>query len=118
MKYMFRNRLRPILVVVLAAELVFAWWLIIRCPTEVNFSIGNFESQDAAMRTAVKRLAAEIQRCPGAKVFRIEWDGPSAAELAFVGGVADQSGRLYYVPSAISGSDRSQICCESIGIAK
>jgi hypothetical protein len=41
------------------------------CTEEITESIGKFDSKEAGMRGAIPNLAAEIARCPDAKVYRI-----------------------------------------------
>ncbi|HKV37931.1 MAG TPA: hypothetical protein VJX67_01870 [Blastocatellia bacterium] len=56
-----------------------------QCPNDPHdleglwIRIGPFQSWDAGMRAGVKRLAAEIQRCPLTQKYRVEWTNPSDA---------------------------------------
>lgn len=38
--------------------------------------IGEFDSKDAALRAAIRRLAVEVDRCPDAEEYHIVWVGP------------------------------------------
>jgi hypothetical protein len=61
------------------AVLIGVW--VSRCPSEVDITIGEFDSKDAGMRSSIKKLAAEIHRCPEAKIYRIIWSSPSPEKV-------------------------------------
>ncbi|HKV37940.1 MAG TPA: hypothetical protein VJX67_01915 [Blastocatellia bacterium] len=44
---------------------------------ELTDDIGEFQSKDAGIRAAIKRLAVETQKCPETKSYQITWVGPS-----------------------------------------
>jgi len=48
----------------------------LRCGSELKTDIGNFESKEAGMRSSIRKLATEIRRCPGARLYRVIWHGP------------------------------------------
>jgi hypothetical protein len=50
------------------------------CAREHTISIGEFSSKSVALRAAMPKLAAEIDRCPRAEVYRIMWEGTEASE--------------------------------------
>jgi|GEM_PF-2734933 len=50
------------------------------CLRDETTSIGEFSSKSIAVRAAIPKLAAEIDRCPRAEVYRIKWEGPGDYE--------------------------------------
>ena len=55
---------------------------------ELTDDIGEFQSKDAGIRAAIKRLAVVTQSCPETKTYRIKWTGPSdenPSEMACTG---------------------------------
>jgi hypothetical protein len=102
MKRMTKKLRRFILLsTVLVAEIAVACWVVLKCPNQVDVSLGEFQSVEAGMRAAIKELAFETKRCQEAKVYRIVWDGPESGEVAAVS--EDSSGRLvvYYMPPKV-----------------
>jgi len=58
--------------ILLGVAAIFAAWLL-RCPTEIEVSIGEFESKQAALPSAIRRLSAEVENCPKAELYRVSW---------------------------------------------
>ena len=48
-------------------------WLVLSCSEEISQSIGEFETREAAERASIKKMDAEIRRCPKTKRFYILW---------------------------------------------
>ena len=46
------------------------------CSEGQTVYIGNLDSKEAGVRAAIRKLAAEIVKCPGARVYRVMWEGP------------------------------------------
>ena len=46
------------------------------CAEELAEHIGEFDSKEAGVRSAIPKMAAEISRCPNAKSYRVMWVGP------------------------------------------
>lgn len=45
------------------------------CSEKQTVYIGNFDSKQAGVRASIPRLAAEIAKCPDARVYRVMWEG-------------------------------------------
>jgi hypothetical protein len=54
--------------ILLAVGITLAVW-ILSCPRDIDVSIGEFESKQAAL----PKLSAEISRCPQAEQYRVSW---------------------------------------------
>jgi hypothetical protein len=67
-------------------------------PGEVWVEIGEFQSKDAGMRAAVKRLAVEIQENPNAERYRIVWTGPFSDEDDDARQSIDRRALVYCLP--------------------
>ena len=80
-----RNLVLAVLVtsVVLAIGIAFVVWMS-SCFAEIDVSIGEFESKEAALPIAIQRLSTEVNRCPQANTYRITWiaTDPSANQTA------------------------------------
>ena len=61
-----------ITIIVLAAGITLAV-LIIGCSDMDDISIGEFESKQAALPSAIRALSAEISKCPEAKQYYVSW---------------------------------------------
>ena len=46
------------------------------CPSEINIEIGEFSSKESGLRASIPMLAAQIDKCPHADMYRIIWVGP------------------------------------------
>lgn len=94
----------PIASILLAMGAVFAWWEM-RCPREIDLSIGAVESKEAGLRAAIQRLAAEIQLCPQAEIYRITWSNPTPYEQSAYGALIFHrpAGALGYEHDTYSG---------------
>jgi hypothetical protein len=47
------------------------------CSEEITEYIGKFDSKEAGVHAALPKMAAELARCPNAKVYRVMWVGPA-----------------------------------------
>ena len=77
-----------------------AAWLL-RCPKEVNVSIGAFPSMNAGLRAAIRRLPVEIDRCPAALGYRIMWISPDSENER-----VDRQALLYFTGPQALGYER------------
>lgn len=93
--------LLTILVLVVVGILLMRWLL--SCPNEIYFRIGTYESKEAGIRAAIKKLPAEMERCPKAKRYRIVWSGPTPMEDD---GHVDRRALLYDRQSKALGYER------------
>lgn len=60
----------------LAAGCLFIWMAGCSCSGEIFITIGEFDSNDAALRASIPKLADAIRKCPHAKVYRIVYTAP------------------------------------------
>jgi hypothetical protein len=61
--------------------------------------IGEFQSKDAGMRAAIKRLVVETERCPNARLYRIVWVGPFSDDDPAGRESIDRRSLLYWGPN-------------------
>jgi len=91
----FKTKRKPLFrCVALAVAMVPTASCGLRCPEEVNASIGVFDSKEEGLRASIPKLAAEIHECPDAELYRIMWKGPDPDENQRV----DQRALLYDKP--------------------
>src|SRR5262249_25862707 len=62
---------------------------------ERRVEIGEFQSKDAGMRAAIKRLAVEVERHPNQDIYRIVWIGPFSDETETARESIDRRALLY-----------------------
>jgi hypothetical protein len=86
--------------ILILAGTALSFWLL-RCPSEIYTTIGNFESREAGLREAVPKLATEIHRCPEAELYRIVWIGPDPNRHALL--YDAKRNRLGYEDDVLSG---------------
>ena len=94
--------------ILLAVGTTLAIW-ILACPRDIDVSIGEVESTQAAIPTALRELCKEITRCPQAEQYRVSWIASDAAMRQSVLYVrkSKTSGYLGYEQDCYSGfSDR------------
>ena len=48
-----------------------------RCGSEVETLIGPCPSREVGIRSSIKKLAAEVRRCPQARLYRVIWRSPN-----------------------------------------
>jgi hypothetical protein len=47
-----------------------------RCGSDLEVSIGPYESRDIGVRSSIQKLAAELRQCPQARLYRVIWRSP------------------------------------------
>src|SRR5215471_14279463 len=62
---------------------------------ELRVKIGEFESKDAGVRAAIKRLAAEVEAHPNQEIYRIVWIGPFSDETETARQAIDRRALVY-----------------------
>src|SRR5215216_4056702 len=75
--WLFAGIAAALLACVVAAALIYLGIAIYSCGDEVYTNLGKFQTEDSALRASIKKLSAEIQECPEAKLYRIVWDAPN-----------------------------------------
>src|SRR5258705_11693051 len=60
----------------LAAGCLFILMAGCSCSGEILITIGEFDSNDAALRASIPKLADAIRKCPHAKIYRIVYTAP------------------------------------------
>jgi len=75
--WLFASIAAALLAGVVAVALIYLGITIYSCGDEVYTNIGKFQREDSALRAAIKKLSAEIQECPKARLYRIVWDAPN-----------------------------------------
>jgi hypothetical protein len=80
--WLFAGIATALLACVVAAALIYLGIAINTCGDEVYTNIGEFQSEDAALRASIERLSSEIDECPNAELYRVVWDAPDQYRIS------------------------------------
>lgn len=94
LKTMSPGKLFVLSVVIVVAGIALAVLSLIQpedCSRESISHLGEFGSKEAGLRASIPKLSDQLDRCPGAEVFRVMWVGPGNYQ-----GGQDRHALLYY----------------------